>query len=123
MPGELGKDAQTENAGHVGKWYGQVLKENFMRFVSAVLHVDLTDRESINVLRAFRKFAKVRGRQYRSLTVFLRGQWLRDAVPKLAVVVSVPWSFRATGRNIEVPFWQYAYETGILVPQLEAATV
>lgn len=59
----------------VGRWWG-VANREMMPWATAVV-VALTDREAVKLLRLMRRFARLRGRAYRSLTVLGDGDfWL-----------------------------------------------
>ena len=116
LPGELGKDVQTQ-AQNVGRWWGVVVRDNFQRFVAELKELVLSDVESVRLLRAFRRLCHAFSRDYRSLTVFIDGGFLESVVPKVTVPVLAFKSYRATGRRIDEPFYLYAYRTGLWQPE------
>ena len=116
LPGELGKDIQTL-AERVGRWWGVVVRDNFMRFVAELKELVLTDRESVHLLRAFRRLSRAFSRDYPSLTVFIDGGFLESVVPKVCAPIQAFKSYRATGRRIDERFVYFAYRTGKWQPE------
>lgn len=117
ISGELGKDVQTLSQ-RVGRWWGVVVRENFTNFMAELKELILEDGESVRLLRVFRRLSRAFSRDYRSLTVFIDGDFLASVVPKICAPVMVFKSYRCTGRRIDEPFYLYAYKTGKWVPEM-----
>jgi hypothetical protein len=118
MSGELAKTLQAKGEG-VGRWWGVALRKTFRLYVSEKNQVELSDEESINVLRVFRKLSKAFPRRYRSLTAFISGKFISERLPEMAVIFRGVKSYKSTGRRIDVPFWKWAYDTNRWKPTLQ----
>lgn len=114
LPGEMGKDAQTAGS-EVGRWWGVCVRKVFTLFQSAVHAVELTEQQAVNVLRAFRRLSHAGSRDYIGLTAFCDGEWLSRKLGALAEPVVGKNAFRS-GRRYDVPFWKWAYDSGLWVP-------
>jgi hypothetical protein len=117
MSRELGKTVQA--LGKVGRWWGIAFRENFSRFISPAEDLEIEDSEAVNLIRYYRRFSKRFGRAYSRLTVFIDGAWCLKNLVRLLAPGGGKNSFRATGRRYDVPFLLHAYNSGLLVPQLE----
>lgn len=112
MTGELAKTLQAKGEG-LGRWWGVAVRKVFKFYLSETNVVEMTDGESVNVLRIFRKLSKAFPRSYRSLTAFLSGKFITERLPEMAVVFREGVkSYPSTGRRIDVPFYKWAYDTG-----------
>jgi len=106
MSGELAKMVQAEG-GSAGRWWGIVLRDNFIAWVSEVKEYALSELQAMLALRSFRKKAKIRSRDYSSLFAFIDGAWLLLNLPRLVVPVVVKDRYRVTGRPYVMPFYQF----------------
>lgn len=65
----------SESMGHVGRWWGVVGREFLPQAILSV--VSLTAWQAQNLIRLFRRFARLKSRDYASLTVFCDAdQWI-----------------------------------------------
>lgn len=144
MSRELSKTIQT-TGGKVGRWWGTIAKAVFHSFQAQPETVELNDVDSVKVFRFFRGFMKgqmaqryikavekarkakkalprhprkMRSRTLRAMTCFIDGGVFWGAVRSIVGSVGA-WCFGATGREYSVPFWRFAYESGLLVPEME----
>lgn len=106
MGAEMGKTVQAQ-AGRVGRWWGVAMRENFEAVVSAVKALDLTEQEAVQLLRAFRRLSKVRGRDYPSLTAFIDGAFLLLCLPRIAIPDVGRGFYKATRRPYEQTFSEF----------------
>lgn len=115
MSGELAKELQTKGEG-VGRWWGVAVRKVFKYFQSETNQVEMSDGESVNVIRIFRKLSGAFPRGYRSLTAFLSGKFISERLPEMAVIPMGVKSYPSTGRRWDVPFYQWAYDAGLWKP-------
>lgn len=115
MSAELGKMCQAQGV-NVGRWWGVVVREAFEALLSVVEVFELGEDAAIRLIRLFRRMIKAYSRDYASLTALIDGQWFKGRVPELAYPCERVKIFKASGRREGVPFWQWAYNTGRLVP-------
>lgn len=143
MSSELAKTVQAKG-GKVGRWWGTIAKEIFHSLQAQPETVELNDGDSVRIFRFFRGFMKgqqaqrymkavekakrqkkaiprhprkMRSRTLRSMTCFIDGLSFWDAIRKIVGSVG-SWRFGATGREYGVPFWKWAYESGVWVPEM-----
>lgn len=117
MSRELGKAVQA--LGKVGRWWGIAVRENFNRFISPAEDIQLEDNEAVQLIRYFRRLSHGFGRSYSRLTAFISGSWCAKNLVRLVAPGGTRNAFRSTGRRYDEPFWLFAYNAGLLVPQLE----
>lgn len=115
MSAELGKMCQAQGV-TVGRWWGVVVRDAFQALLSIVEVFDLEDGAAVRIIRLFRRMINAYSRDYPSLTALIDGSWFRGRLPELAYPVERIITYRATGRRINEPFWQWAYKSGLLLP-------
>jgi hypothetical protein len=110
MSSEMGKQVQAavledaEGPVSLGRWWGCVLVENFESLLSEVVEYILEETEAVRVVRAFRRLAQLRSRDYPSLLAFIDGAWLKKNLARLAVPDEGMRCYRASGRRYDVSF-------------------
>lgn len=82
MSGELAKEVQA-HGGKVGRWWGIAARSIFQVFVDVAKSLRLTEDQAVQLMRYFRKLARIHARQWRSLTVFIDGVWLEANLSKI----------------------------------------
>ena len=137
MARELAKDLQSKG-NHVGRWWGVAVKKVFQLFLAEEDIYEMTDKDAVQFMRLFRKYIqrqrmeqwrkagkrwkkpKLKGFSFRSLTVFLDADRLKENLLKV-LSPGGSWAFQSTGRRYDEPFYSFAYRKGWWKPELVTA--
>ena len=138
MSRELAKDLQAKG-NNVGRWWGVAVKDIFKLFLADEDIYEMTDADAVQFVRLFRNYIhrqsverwrkagkrwkkpKLTGFSFPSLTVFLDADRLKENLVRV-LSPGGSWAFQSTGRRYNVPFLQWAYDTGKLgEPELVTA--
>lgn len=76
----LGKTEKGDEEG-VGRYWGVYYRSDLPEVDVDI--IELTDRQAVKVMRWFRKFARVPGRQYQSLSIMLNASRWRQAIQQM----------------------------------------
>lgn len=82
MAPEVSKDIQAKGF-NVGRWWGVVARGLFSFFQSVKTVMKITERQAVELIRCFRKYAHIKGRALSTFTVFINGVFLGERLPDL----------------------------------------
>ena len=83
MSRELAKDIQAHGGEGMGRWWGISRRMIFAFFLDIAKTVGVSEGQAIQLMRYFRKLARIYARQWQSLTVFIDGVWLEANLSKI----------------------------------------
>lgn len=82
LAGEVAKELQAKGLS-VGRWWGVVQRSVFAFYQAIKKVLNISEKAAVELIRCFRKYARIKGRSLSSFCCFIDGAWLKERLPDL----------------------------------------